>query len=209
MFRKLLKKTAAHELKIPKTIGRIVSAFVLFGSIFFMVIEGLIINGALKTPPKDLDYLIVLGAGLRGDKPSLTLSYRLDLAYDYLMQNEHTKVLVSGGQGFDEPVTEAFAMEKYLLDKGIEKNRILKEETSTSTYENLKFSKELFKEQESIPDSLKIGIVSNDFHIYRALHLAKELSYQNVYGCGAKSVGWLIPCNYIREAFAVVKDCIL
>lgn len=203
------KQIHKRILHLPKWVFRIGFGFAIVGFVFFSVIEGIIICAAVQDTPSDLSHIIVLGAGLKGDKPSLTLKQRLDKSYEYLMDHPNTKVIVSGGQGFDEPVTEASAMERYLLDKGIKKERIIKEEASTSTYENLKFTKDLLYERGEDVTALKIGIVSNDFHIFRALHLAKELAYGEVYGCSAKSITWLKPNNYIREAFAVVKDCIL
>lgn len=204
MFRRIRK----GELHLPKWLLRISCVLAVVLLIGFGMIEAIIIHATVNEAPKNLSYIIVLGAGLKGEKPSLTLAHRLDKSYEYLIENPDTKVIVSGGQGYDEPITEALAMERYLIEKGIDKERIIKEEDSTSTYENLKFSKELLNEMGEDVTSLKIGIISNDFHIFRALHLAKELSYQEVYGCSAKSVFWLKPNNYIREAFAVVKDCI-
>lgn len=208
IFGKIFKRIRMGKIHLPKWLICIGCVLTLLCFICFGVIEGVIIHAAVSTAPKNLSYIIVLGAGLNGEKPSLTLTYRLDKSYEYLMANPDAKVIVSGGQGFDEPITEALAMERYLIEKGIDRERILREDASTSTYENLKFSKELLKMRGEDITSLKVGIVSNDFHIYRALYLARELSYNEVYGCSAKSVIWLKPNNYIREAFAVIKDCV-
>lgn len=205
----VIRKIQNGTLQIPKGIRLVFRISCMVGVLIFIILEGVIIGASVRKPPENLDYLIILGAGLRGDRPSLTLAYRLDKAYEYMLINENTIAVVSGGQGFDEVIPEAEAMANYLMDKGIPKERILLEKKSTSTYENLKFSKELISSQNTDFSRLSIGVVTNNFHIFRALHLAKDLSYENVYGCSAKSLIWLMPNNYIREAFAVIKDCIL
>ncbi|MGE7928597.1 YdcF family protein [Lysinibacillus xylanilyticus] len=119
-------------------------------------------------------YIIVLGAKVKpGGIPSLSLKNRLEEAVKYLNKYPHVKVIVSGGQGADEDQTEASVMFKYLLDKGIDTNRILVEEQSTSTYENLLFSKELLPK-----GTKKITILSNDFHLKRAKYLAESLGFE-------------------------------
>lgn len=120
------------------------------------------------------EYVIVLGAKVKpGGVPSLSLKNRLEEAVKYLNKYPHVKVIVSGGQGADEDRTEASVMLKYLQDNGIDTNRILVEDQSTSTYENLLFSKEL------LPTGTKrITIVSNDFHLKRAKYLAESLDFE-------------------------------
>ncbi|MFJ8513996.1 YdcF family protein [Lysinibacillus xylanilyticus] len=119
-------------------------------------------------------YIIVLGAKVKpGGIPSLSLKNRLEGAVKYLNKYPHVKVIVSGGQGADEDQTEASVMFKYLQDKGIDTNRILVEEQSTSTYENLLFSKELLPK-----GTKKITILSNDFHLKRAKYLAESLGFE-------------------------------
>ena len=117
------------------------------------------------------DYVIILGAKVKpGGVPSLSLKYRLDVAADYLKQYPHVTAIVSGGQGTDEDQTEASVMYDYLVRAGIDAERILIEDKSTSTYENIKFSKQLLPE-----NTTNITIVSNDFHLKRANILAKKL----------------------------------
>lgn len=120
------------------------------------------------------DYMIVLGAKVKpGGVPSLSLKNRLDVAAQYLTQYKHVTVIVSGGQGHDEDRTEASVMRDYLIQKGIEDYRIIEEDASTSTYENIKFSKQL------LPDKTEaITIVSNDFHLRRATFLAAQLQLE-------------------------------
>lgn len=120
------------------------------------------------------EYVVVLGAKVKpGGIPSLSLKNRLDVAVDYLQKYPNVKAIVTGGQGADEDRTEASVMAKYLVEHGIDSSRILLEDQSTSTYENLLYSKKL------LPDQLmNITIISNDFHLKRSIILAQKLGLQ-------------------------------
>ena len=149
------------------------------------------------------DILIILGAKVKeGGVPSLSLKNRLDVAYDYLVQYPHVQAVVTGGQGKDEDQTEASAMYTYLVNKGIEPTRILLEEQSTSTYENLLFTKQL------LSDELKQAtIVSNDFHLTRAAYLANMLDIE-VDTLAAKTPAVVETKSRIRERAALLKTYI-
>ena len=149
------------------------------------------------------DAVIVLGAGIRGDKVTLPLKYRLDKAIDYHKNNPEALIVVTGGQGFQETVSEAYAMEKYLLGHGISKDKIIKEEKSTSTNENMRFSKQILDKY--LDGDYSIAVVTNNFHIYRGVSIARLEGFENVTHIHAK-LQWynLIPC-YIRESLAILK----
>lgn len=173
------------------------------GITFFVVIESCIVVGGMPLDEEtDCDYIIVLGAQVRGNKPSATLAYRLDAAYDYLLEHPDTKAVVSGGQGPDEIMTEASAMKAYLTEKGIDEGRILLEDESHTTRENLINSFEIIDAEKA---NASIKLVSNRFHILRARMQAKELG-RNVGAIGAANYLYLIPNYYFREFFAVVKE---
>ncbi len=167
---------------------------------FFLGVEGMILKGSLTMPAETQDYVIVLGAHVRASGPSRALALRLDRAYEYALEHPDTTFIVSGGQGSNEPCTESSAMKKYLVEKGVDEKRILEEDQSTNTRENLIFSREM------IPPDVSVGIISNGFHICRALHLAETLGYENVNGIPARSDLATQPTNLLREFFAVVKD---
>lgn len=168
--------------------------------LFFAGVEGMILKGALSTPETASDYVIVLGAHVRSTGPSKALALRLDRALEYAGEHPDTIFIVSGGQGSNEPCTEASAMKTYLTDRGLSGERVLLEDRSVNTRENLIFSREL------IPPDASVGIISNGFHICRALHLAEALGYENASGIPAKSDLPTQPTNLLREFFAVVKD---
>ncbi|MDD3220297.1 MAG: YdcF family protein [Lachnospiraceae bacterium] len=151
----------------------------------------------------DLDYLIILGADVRGYMPCEALRWRLDTAVDYLRRHEQTNVVVSGGQGADEEITEASCMANYLMHMGIAKERIWMEERATSTWENISFSYALLEEPR---DTYRIGIVTNGFHIPRSLAVAKKIGTYEVYGIAAPMDDTMKKIIYsIREIFALLS----
>ena len=149
--------------------------------------------------PENADYLMILGARVKGSVPSLSLQYRIDKAAEYLSANKHTVVIVSGGKGPGEDISEAKAMQQALIAQGIEESRIMMEDKSTTTHENIVFSKEL------IPDTAASGlIVSNDFHIYRAVEIAKKEGL-DMKGLPAKTPKVSLLKSYTREYLAITK----
>ena len=186
---------------MPRPVLYGIEAVILCGCILFVVVEIMIIMQCNKEPQDEADYLIVLGAQVRGTVPSLVLSYRIDKAAEYMLEHPEVTAIVSGGQGADEGISEALAMQNGLIERGIEKERILLEDQSTSTKENLEFSKQFLDIEKS-----KVLVVTSDFHVMRAVGIAKKAGYQNVEGLAAKSVWYLIPSNYVREFMAVIKD---
>ncbi|TQR14177.1 YdcF family protein [Psychrobacillus soli] len=120
------------------------------------------------------EYAIVLGAKVKkGNVPSLALRYRLEAALAYSKNNPHVKFVVSGGQGADEDIEEAVVMKNFLLENGLAEERIILENRSTSTYENLSFSQEL------LPDNVEsVTIITSDYHLQRAKMLAHKLNWE-------------------------------
>ena len=167
----------------------------------------LLIYGSVDTADGTEDAVIVLGAGIRGDQVTLTLQYRLDACLDYIEQNPEALIVVSGGQGPQETTTEAKAMERYLIRKGVDPNKIIKEERASSTIENFQFSKQLLDERLEKPYT--IVLVTNDFHIYRAHQYAKMAGFQDPRQLHGPLEWYLGPVTYAREVLAVLKFWIL
>ncbi|CEG27431.1 YdcF family protein [Bacillus sp. B-jedd] len=152
-----------------------------------------------ETPPPGADYLIILGARVKGMVPSLSLQARIDAAGKYLLDNPLTIAIASGGQGPGEDITEAAAIKDELVKLGIEGDRIILEDRSTSTYENISFSKEL------LPKGLKEGlVVTNDFHLYRAKMIAKRYGLE-LGGLPAETPRQAVVKSYAREYLALTK----
>ena len=173
----------------------------------FLVIEGRIVAAMCQKPEAGLDYVIVLGAQVKGKEPSKALRLRLKRAEIYLKENPDTRAVLSGGQGDGEEITEAECMYRYLLEAGIEKERILLEDRSTTTMENLKFSAQVITEDgKTDAFQRKIGILSNNFHVYRAMRLGAHMGYENICPIAAES-DWQLQIHYlVREFFAFIKE---
>lgn len=187
--------------RIPLVFRKIFIAFVLVGAVLFIVVEGCIISRFQDRGKENLDYLIVLGAQMKPGGPSAVLKFRLDAAYDYLLVNEDTVCIVSGGQGSNEPCSEAEGMYRYLTEKGIEPERIIMEDQSTDTSENIANSMELVGGKD-----VSVGIVTNNFHVFRGVHLAKAAGFQDVCGISARSNIYFQLNNMVREFFGIMKD---
>ena len=150
---------------------------------------------------QNLDYIIVLGAQVRESGPSVVLQYRLDAAIEYLNENPDTICIVSGGQGANEPFSEAEGMAKYLLENGIDVNRILLEDESRNTVQNIQNSKALMGESYN-----GVGIITNNFHVFRAVKIAKTQGLKGVSGIAADSNALYLPNNMLRECCGILKD---
>ncbi len=144
--------------------------------------------------------LVVLGCQIHGEEPSLMLSYRLDAAAAYLREHETAPVVVAGGTGAGETVSEAYVMKKYLIANGIAEERIYTEDRSASTEENIRFSWALIREN-NLPEDLII--VSDGFHLFRA-HLFAEKMDASCRGIPAKTYFPLLPAYWVREILGVL-----
>ncbi|MEY9865988.1 uncharacterized SAM-binding protein YcdF (DUF218 family) [Peribacillus sp. B2I2] len=188
-----------RKMKRGKTLKRAmkVGFIVLLGYFGFLHMK---IQESIHQPiPENADYLIILGARVKGSVPSLSLQYRIDKAAEYLRANKRTLAIVSGGKGPGEDISEAKAMQQGLIEQGIEEARIMMEDKSTTTHENIVFSKEL------ITDPSASGlIVSNDFHIYRAVEIAKKEGL-DMKGIPAKTPIVALLKSYSREYLAITK----
>lgn len=166
--------------------------------ILFLAVETRIILAMKRRCRRQVDYVIILGAQVRGIWITDSLKRRLDAALDYLARFPEAAVIVSGGQGSGEDITEADAMAAYLLGRGVEWRKIIREDRSTSTRENLRFSR---KYLDASKDSA--AIVTNDFHIFRAVLTARREGYEHVCAIPASS-NPVFQINYlVREFFAV------
>ena len=152
------------------------------------------------------DSVIVFGAAVRGEAVSTVLAERLKKAVEYYQANPNVIIVVSGGQGPNEAIPEALAMERYLVRKGVPIENIIKEANSSNTYENLKYSKELLDEFFDRPYSTVM--ITSDFHTFRAVSLAKKLGYDATH-LGSIISSDTAPMSYFRECLAVVKMWVL
>ena len=148
--------------------------------VYFIICNVVIFIFAKQKPAANADTLVVLGSQVVGTpaQAPLTLQIRLNTAINYLQNNPNTKVIVCGGQGPDESATEASVMAKYLIDNGINADRVYQEDQSKRTAEQFIFANRV------VPLG-KMVIVTNDFHILRSIMLAKRSGINDVSGLSA------------------------
>lgn len=165
----LVRLLAKKKPVTAKILGCILTVFICILAPVALVIGGLILHAGAGSKDADCDYLIVLGAGVNGTVPSLTLQYRLNAAYEYLTAHPDTLCIVSGGQGPGEDITEAACMFGYLTARGIPEKQLILESEATSTQENLAFSREMISDPQAT-----VGILSSEYHLYRAGLMARD-----------------------------------
>ena len=171
----------------------ILTLFVIAGCAVFLVAEAFILSSAQTTTDVQADSILILGAGVDGTVPSPILQSRLDAALSYWEQYPNTPIIVSGGQGAGETISEAKAMQTYLINHGIPEQYIYLEDQSRNTEENMRFSKSIM-DREHIPYET-IAIVSNEFHLCRAKLLAKDAGFQSI-GIAAETPYTILKVNY-------------
>ena len=192
-----IKKITSHGIM------KAVKYLIILGLAFIVGMTGfLMYQGSVDEVTYEEDALIVLGAAVQGDRVSSILAARLNEAADYAGENPDAVIIVSGGQGPQENLTEAAAMETYLIAKDISQERIIKEEQATSTFENFKYSKEILDSK--LGDEYTCAYVTNEFHCYRAGKIAEQAGI-DANGVSVKTEWWKLPVNYMRESLAVVK----
>ena len=158
---------------------RVFTTILCIGIVLAGITEFFILKASFGEPKETCDYAVVLGAKVRSDGPSVALMERINGARDYLEAHPHVIAIVSGGQGPDEPMTEAQCMYEELVKLGIDPDRIWLEDKATSTWENLNFSLNLIEEKTGTrPD--KIGIVSSEYHLFRASLFADACKVESV-----------------------------
>lgn len=197
----LMKHMIIRNIVLPRPVTYTIGGIFLAGICAFVIIESVIIYHANRKTDPDVDYLIVLGAQIRGTSITKSLYNRLKIAEAYLKENPETLVIVSGGQGPGEDMSEASAMKEFLIKNGIDEDRIILEDRSTNTMENILYSKKLIES-----DDARVAVVTNGFHIFRSTRIAKRQGLRNVQGLSAPSDRILLVSYYVREVLAVIKD---
>ena len=175
-----------------RTVLMIFTVFLCTGVLLAGITEGLIIHASFGNPKEPVAYMVVLGAKVNYNGPSVSLWDRICGAYNYLEEHPDVIAILSGGQGTDEPITEAECMYRELVGLGIDPKRLWREEEATNTWENLNFSLDLIEEK-SGQRPTKIGVLSSEYHLFRASLFAKA--------CHVEFVG--IPAKTSRPSQAI------
>lgn len=204
----LLSMLKKRHLRAAKVLRIALNVLVCLGLVIVTVTGSIIVNAARDSEDQDCEFVVILGCRVYDDGPSLSLQDRIRTAYDYLTAHPDSICIVTGGQGEDEPMTEAQCLYDHFTALGINEKRIWLEEEATSTWENLVFSLDLIEKKTGTrPDS--IGLLSSEYHLYRASLFARD--------CGVTAIG--IPAktsrvslrinNYLREVAGVWHYIIL
>lgn len=191
--------SAMRLIHIGRAVKIVFGLLVGVGALVFGVSQACIIGSMHAVPEGELDYLIVLGAQVRGSEPSKALGLRIEKAAQVWRTNGEPTLLLSGGRGEGEDISEAECMRRTLVKMGIPREKMILEDASTSTQENLMFCAGL-----SDCKRRRTGIVTNNFHVFRAGWIAKNLGYEHVSLAAAPS-DWRFQVHYmVRESFAIV-----
>jgi len=187
---------------LDRKLWRLVLILVCIGFIYFIIVEIPIIKNARTDEDAERDYLIVLGAAVHGDTPSLSLIHRMQGVLDYMEEYPECTAIVSGGQGKGENMTEAQCMFDWLTAHGIAPERIIMEDKATSTKENLEFSFEIIRSLGDEPEG-KVAVLSSPYHLFRAKQMSRMLGVEAAGVAGHWDYPVLTVNYFIREAFGV------
>lgn len=195
--------------RLAKRLLTVVLTLILIGMLAFFILLGIVLAGSHDQVSGQPSVMIVLGCQVRPDGPSILLQDRIDEAAAYLLDHPEVTVVASGGQGPDEPMSEARAIRDALVEQGVEEERILLEEASHNTVQNLRYSRVLL-EEEHFDTSGGVIVVSNGFHLARVRMLAARCGFGQVSTLAAPESH--LPSRlamYIREPLALVKSFLL
>jgi uncharacterized SAM-binding protein YcdF (DUF218 family) len=189
--------------KLPELLRKYLKSFLLSVALFIIIMISFItVKGAKNTTTFDEDAILVLGCGIRGETPLPTLQRRLDKCLDYLQYNPMAVILVSGGQGHNETISEAEAMKHYLISKGIDSAQIITESRSLNTKQNMQFSKQLLDDYFST--GYTTVCITSHYHAYRAAVLAEKHDL-NTTSYNAGIPWYLHPSAFCREVLSICK----
>jgi uncharacterized SAM-binding protein YcdF (DUF218 family) len=185
--------------KCPKVIRYLLLVIFVCFILSFVIFQSIIIYNMRTTARAEADYVIVLGCQVVGEYASLPLLSRGYTAIRYLNRNPEARIVLSGGKGNGENISEAEALRRLLTANEIDKERILLEDQSRNTIENFRFSNELY----DLSDK-KTVIVTSDYHMFRALSVAKKLKYTNVSALPSRSQRVSLPAFLLREYVTIM-----
>lgn len=185
-------------------VGRVLKIIFMAGVLVFAGLFAFVaISGYSDRARGDEKAIVVLGAGIRGERVGDVLRRRLEATLDAWQQNQNAVIVVTGGQGPQENIPEALAMERWLVERGVPPEKIIREDKSVSTQENLTFARQLLEEA-GISRQEPVAIVTNAFHCYRARSYAEKLGYADVRTVPASISPTIIMAAYMREVLAIL-----
>ncbi len=190
--------------KLSRSVRRLVLAAIVVGACYSVVVLTIVISqGSRNTTTFTEDAVVVLGAGIRGERPTRMLIGRLDRCVEYMQKNPNAVVVLSGGQGRGEDIPEAEAMARYLISKGVNPAKLIQDDKSKDTYENLVNTRAILDSCFN-GKSYTLACITNDFHLYRSLRIGR-LQGVDMTCYGAPVPWYLRPGAYLREICSVTK----
>lgn len=173
----------------------------------FILIQFLI-HSAIETTDKDCDYILVLGCGVRGDTLTAAGIHRANAAIKYMSWRPECRAVLCGGQGKGESISEARALYNYMTEHGIDKSRLLLEERSTDTTQNVRFAKDVIEADGGDIKTQTFCVATNDFHLYRSMLIMKKQGYNTAYPVdgGLPNVFLLRENMHLREYFSILFE---
>lgn len=186
---------------------KLFTTVLVIGLLIVGVTEAIIIKASFGSPKEPVQYMVVLGAKVNKDGPSVSLWDRICGAYTYLDEHPDVIAIVSGGQGTDEPITEAECMYRELVSLGIDPKRIWREEQATSTWENMQFTLDLIEAKTGTRPE-KLGVLSSEYHLFRASLFTKACGVEFV-GIPAQTSRWGQKLNHFMREVAGVWHYLL
>lgn len=184
--------------------------FCYFGAMFIATMVTAFL-AAMYRPPLEMDYIIILGCGIREDGTLMPLlKGRVDAALDFEKKQfqktgKHAIFVPSGGQGPDEVISESQAMTNYLLEQGVPREQILLEDKSTNTMQNMQFSKEVIKRHSKDFENSKIAFATTNYHVFRGYILAQSNGFK-AKGISAKTKFYFFPNAFLREFIGLLVN---
>lgn len=190
--------------RVARIIRRMIHVILMLGAISFVIIEIIILSGGDTNVTYTEDYVLILGAGLDGDAPSLTMQSRIDAAVEYLNKNQNAYAIACGGMGTGETITEAEAIRRGLLRSGIHEDRIILEGESTNTNQNIMNAARMMREHEGVALP-RVAVITNEFHLWRGKFIARRNGMEPTGFAAETPLWWLKGQYYVREYFSVIK----
>ena len=191
---------------IPKAVRWLSYSVLAIMGVIFLTCQIAILSHFFDRGEPELDYIIVLGAQMRESGPSVIYRYRLEKACQYLEQNPDTICITTGGAGANERISEGQGGKEYLVSLGISESRIFAEETSRDTTENIENALAIIRDSSRAEEDMSIGVVTNGFHVFRGVNIARKLTKAHVCGIAAYMQARFIPNNMVRECFGIIRD---
>lgn len=198
----LMALLGKKHLMAAKIVRTVFTSLLCLGLAVCAVTETLILRASFCEPAAKCQYIVVLGAKVNGTSPSLSLSDRINAACTYLKENPDTIAILSGGQGNDEDISEAQCMFQQLTKRGIAEDRLWLEDKATSTWENIKFSLDIIEEKSGTRPAA-IGLLSSEYHLFRASLFAKDGGVEAI-GIPAATSWVSLRINYFAREVAGV-----